>query len=57
LSWFDWNGIDGLVDGSAHCVRSIGRRVSLVLQRGQIQQTIYYTVTFVAVILVAFVWL
>jgi multicomponent Na+:H+ antiporter subunit D len=56
-SWFDWNGIDGVVDGTARCVRAIGRRVSLVLQRGQIQQTIYYTVTFVAVILVAYVWL
>ena len=56
-SWFDWNGIDGVVDGTARCVRGIGRRVSLVLQRGQIQQTIYYTVTFAAVILVAYVWL
>ncbi|MCX5870910.1 MAG: Na(+)/H(+) antiporter subunit D [Deltaproteobacteria bacterium] len=56
-SWFDWNGIDGVVDGSARCVRAIGRRVSLVLQRGQIQQTIYFTVTFAAVILVAYVWL
>jgi multicomponent Na+:H+ antiporter subunit D len=56
-SWFDWNGIDGVVDGTARCVRALGRRVSLVLQRGQIQQTIYYTVTFVAVILVAYVWL
>lgn len=56
-SWFDWNGIDGVVDGTARCVRAIGRHVSLVLQRGQIQQTIYYTVTFAAVILVAYVWL
>lgn len=56
-SWFDWNGIDGVVDGTARCVRAMGRRVSLVLQRGQIQQTIYYTITFVAAILVAYVWL
>ncbi len=56
-SWFDWNGIDGLVDGTARCVRAIGRRVTIVLQRGQIQQTIYYTVSFAAVILVAYVWL
>lgn len=56
-SWFDWNGIDGVVDGTARCVRAMGRRVSLVLQRGQIQQTIFYTVTFGAVILVAYVWL
>ena len=56
-SWFDWHGIDGVVDGTARCVRAIGRRVTIVLQRGQIQQTIYYTVSFAAVILVAYVWL
>ena len=56
-SWFDWHGIDGVVDGTARCVRAMGRRVALVLQRGQIQQTIYYTVSFAAIILFAFVWL
>ncbi len=56
-SWFDWNVIDGIVDGIARCVRAIGRRTTLVLQRGQIQQTIYYTVSFAAVILIAYVWL
>ncbi len=56
-SWFDWNVIDGIVDGTARCVRAIGRRVTIVLQRGQIQQTIYYTVSFAAVILIAYVWL
>lgn len=56
-SWFDWNGIDGMVDGSARCVRAIGRRVTIVLQRGQIQQSIYYTVSFAAVLLVAYVWI
>ncbi len=56
-SWFDWHGIDGVVDGTARCVRAIGGRISLVLQRGQIQQTIFYTVTFAAVILVAYIWL
>lgn len=56
-SWFDWNVIDGIVDGIARCVRAIGRRTALVLQRGQIQQTIYYTVSFAAVILIAYVWL
>ncbi len=56
-SWFDWHGIDGVVDGSARCVRAIGRRVTIVLQRGQIQQTIYYTVSFAAAILIAYVWL
>lgn len=56
-SWFDWNVIDGLVDGSARCVRAIGRRVTIVLQRGEIQQTIYYTVSFAAILLVAYVWI
>jgi multicomponent Na+:H+ antiporter subunit D len=56
-SWFDWHGIDGVVDGTARCVRAIGKRIALVLQRGQMQQTIYYTVSFVAIILFAYVWL
>jgi multicomponent Na+:H+ antiporter subunit D len=56
-SWFDWHGIDGVVDGTARCVRAIGRRVALTLQRGQIQQTIYYTVSFAAIILFAYAWL
>lgn len=55
-SWFDWHGIDGVVDGTARCVRAIGRRVALVLQRGQIQQTIYYTATFAAILLFATIW-
>ncbi|MGW8193169.1 MAG: Na(+)/H(+) antiporter subunit D [Desulforhopalus sp.] len=55
--WFDWHGIDGVVDGSARCVRAIGRRVAIVFQRGQIQQTIYISVTFAAVILISYVWL
>ncbi len=53
-SWFDWHGIDGVIDGSARCVRAIGRRVSIVLQRGQIQYTIYFSVTFVAILLISF---
>ena len=56
-SWFDWHGIDGVVDGSARCVRAIGRRLSLTLQRGQIQQTIYISITFAAILLVSYVWL
>lgn len=55
-SWFDWHGIDGVVDGTARCVRAIGQRVSKVLQRGQIQQTIYYTATFAAILLFATIW-
>lgn len=56
-SWFDWHGIDGFLDGSARGVRSVGKRVALVFQRGQIQQTICYAVSFVALLLIAFIWL
>ncbi len=56
-AWFDWHGIDGVVDGSARCVRAIGRRTARALQRGQIQQTIYYTVSFVAIVLFIYIWL
>ena len=56
-SWFDWHGIDGVVDGTARCVRGIGRRVAATLQRGQIQQTIFITVSIAAIVLVAYVWL
>ena len=56
-SWFDWHAIDGVVDGSARGVRAIGRKVSIVLQRGQIQQTIFISVTFVAILLISYVWL
>ncbi len=56
-AWFDWHGIDGLLDNSARGVRSFGRFLASVLQRGQIQQTLAYTVTFVAVVLIAFIWM
>ena len=56
-AWFDWHGIDGLLDGSARGVRSLGRRLSRIMQRGNIQMTICYTVSFVAVIMIAFIWL
>ncbi|MBT8355403.1 MAG: Na(+)/H(+) antiporter subunit D, partial [Desulfofustis sp.] len=54
-AWFDWHGIDGFLDGSARGVRSLGRLVARVLQRGQIQHTLAYTVTFVALVLIAFI--
>ncbi len=56
-AWFDWHGIDGALDGSARSVRSFGRLLARVLQRGQIQQTLAYTVTFVALVLIAFIWI
>ncbi|MDH3330556.1 MAG: Na(+)/H(+) antiporter subunit D, partial [Desulfobulbaceae bacterium] len=52
--WFDWHGIDGVVDGIARCVRAIGGRVR-TLQSGQIQYTIYYAASFAAVLLIAYV--
>ncbi|MEE4313393.1 MAG: Na(+)/H(+) antiporter subunit D [Desulfofustis sp.] len=56
-SWFDWHAIDGLLDGSARGVRSFGRLLARVLQRGQIQQTLGYTVSFVALLLFVYIWL
>ncbi len=56
-SWFDWHAIDGVVDGSARCVRNLGRRISCILQQGQIQLTIYFSVTFAAILLMSYVWL
>lgn len=56
-AWFDWHGIDGLLDGSARGVRSLGRLLAKVMQRGQIQHTLAYTVTFVALALIAFIWM
>ena len=56
-AWFDWHGIDGFLDGSARGVRSIGQRLARVLQRGQIQQTLCYTVSFIAILMIAFIWL
>ena len=56
-AWFDWHGIDGLLDGSARGVRSLGRLLAKVMQRGQIQQTLAYTVTFVALALIASIWM
>ena len=52
--WFDWHGIDGVVDGIARCVRAIGGRVR-TLQSGQIQYSIYYAASFAAVLLIAYV--
>lgn len=55
-AWFDWHAIDGVVDGSAHCVRAIGQRIATLFQRGQIQQTLYYSITFAAILLISYVW-
>ncbi len=56
-AWFDWHGIDGFVDGSARGIRILGRRLSQIMQRGNIQMTICYTVSFTALVMIAFIWL
>lgn len=53
-SWFDWNAIDGVVDGIARSVRALGGKVRL-LQSGQIQVTIYYAASFAAIVLVSYI--
>ena len=55
-SWFDWNAIDGVVDGLARTVRGIGGRLR-VLQFGQIQYSLYFAASFAAVILIAYILL
>ncbi len=53
-SWFDWHGIDGVVDGIARTVRNIGGGLRKV-QSGQLQYSIYYAVSFVALVIAAYV--
>jgi len=55
-SWFDWNAIDGIIDGLARTVRAIGGRLR-VLQAGQIQYTMYFAASFAAVVLIAYILL
>ncbi|MEA3548698.1 MAG: Na(+)/H(+) antiporter subunit D [Thermodesulfobacteriota bacterium] len=45
--WFDWHGIDGVVDGIARSVRSIGGSVRK-LQSGQLQYNILFAATIAA---------
>ncbi len=53
-SWFDWHGIDTVVDGIARTVRAVGGQVRR-LQTGQVQMTLFYTVSVAAAVLVIFV--
>ncbi len=53
-SWFDWHGIDGVVDGIARSVRALGGKVRL-LQSGQIQVTLFYAASFAAIVLVSYI--
>ena len=54
-SWFDWHGIDGVVDGLARSVREVGGKLRNV-QNGKLQYNIYYAVSIVAVLIVAYVF-
>lgn len=53
-SWFDWHGIDGVVDGVARGVKNTGGRVRK-LQSGRLQYSIYYAILIVALALAAYV--
>ena len=53
-SWFDWHGIDGVVDGVARGVKNTGGRVRK-LQSGRLQYSIYYAIFIVALALAAYV--
>jgi multicomponent Na+:H+ antiporter subunit D len=54
-SWFDWNGIDGVVDGVARTVRGLGGQVRKI-QSGQLQTNIYFAATAMAVVIIAYVF-
>jgi multicomponent Na+:H+ antiporter subunit D len=54
-SWFDWEAIDGVVDGLARNVQGLGAKLRNV-QNGQLQYNIIYAMTFVALVLVIFVF-
>ncbi len=52
-SWFDWNVIDGVIDGFARSVRALGGRMR-VLQTGQIQYSLYAAALFAACTMIAY---
>ncbi len=54
-SWFDWHGIDGVVDGIARSVRSLGGSVRR-LQSGQMQYNIFFAASIMAAAIFAFVF-
>lgn len=54
-SWFDWHAIDGVVDGTARTVRSLGATVRRA-QSGQLQYNIFWAVTIVASLLLTYVF-
>jgi multicomponent Na+:H+ antiporter subunit D len=54
-SWFDWNAIDGVVDGTARSVRSLGGVVRKV-QSGNIQYNIFFAASVAAAAVLVFVF-
>ena len=54
-SWFDWNAIDGVVDGIARSVRALGGKVR-VLQSGQMQYNIFVAASLAAAAIVIFMF-
>lgn len=54
-SWFDWNGIDGVVDGTARSVRSLGGVVRKA-QSGNIQYSIFYAASIAAGIILVVIF-
>jgi multicomponent Na+:H+ antiporter subunit D len=54
-SWFDWHGIDGVVDGVARSVRSLGGVVRRA-QNGQMQFNIFWAATIAACLLITYVF-
>lgn len=54
-SWFDWHAIDGIVDGTARLVKKVGGQMTILFQRGQIQQTIGITASLAALVLLGYV--
>jgi multicomponent Na+:H+ antiporter subunit D len=52
-SWFDWHGIDGVVDGTARTVKNIGNTLRKV-QSGQMQYNLFYGAGLAAVLIVIY---
>jgi multicomponent Na+:H+ antiporter subunit D len=54
-SWFDWNIIDGVIDGLARTVRGTGGLVRN-FQSGRLQSNIFLSVAVVAVLITILVF-
>lgn len=53
-SWFDWHAIDGVVDGIARSVQSIGS-AGRKLQSGWLQTSLLYAASIMAIVLIVYV--